>query len=185
VQQKQQQQQQQQQQQLTDAPATDSESITLSDDSLNEFELKEEEYQSPYIIPALPRRLPASLRRPAEDDEDDNDDVILDSLTTTEKRPSTTASAGAAYPDSLNRPNSRGLFDSMASAEEEERPRRRLIQPYMDNSLSTGSFTSEQEEELEEENRGLVLQRHNNNINVKVEEQQSIGIHFPMYYISP
>jgi len=180
----------QQQQKRKDEPATDSESITLSDDSLNEFELKEDEYQSPYIIPTMPR-LPASLLRPLNDDEDEEDDVILDSLTT-EKPPRTASASGATYPDSLNRPNSRGLFDSMASMEEEEekRPRRRLIQPYMDNSLSTGSYTSEQEEE--EETRGLVLQHHNN-INVKVHiklrnflfyawKSKEIIVKFPLFF---
>jgi hypothetical protein len=130
----------------------DSESITLSDDSLNELD----EYQSPYILQTTANRLHLAMP--------ENEDEMVDSL-----QPPGRQQRAPLYPDSLNHPN--GLFDSMEEEEAEARPVRRLIQPYLDNSLSTGSYTSEQEEEeeeLETVNRVQQQLQLHNNINMKV-----------------
>jgi hypothetical protein len=132
----------------------DSESITLSDDSLNELD----EYQSPYILQSTANRLHLTVP--------ENEDDMVDSL-----QPPVRQQRAPLYPDSLNHPN--GLFDSMEEEEEGVgvvgRVGRRLIQPYLDNSLSTGSYTSEQEEEEEQEvNRVQQQLQLHNNINMKV-----------------
>ena len=67
----------------------------------------------------------------------------------------------------------------LSEAEVERGGGRRLIQPYLDNSLSTGSYTSDQEEEEEENRQQQQLQHHHNNtINIKVRYILYLNNHF-------